>query len=225
MNTIITIIYLLGVPLIVIQLAKRWTWIDKVSPMTVLYIIGLAAANLIPADNGIFNIDGDTNTLFSNIAVPLAIPLMLMGCNTRGWKVGKAFKVFLSGLLSVLIVTIAGYFIFRNGYDDNRGFAQVCAVATGIYTGGVPNMGAIKQAVAMPSQTYLYITSYDLIITGLYLVFVILFGKTVFRKLLPAERKTESGKRKAKSGKRKATTDASTPSTASIAACRSSPSA
>ena len=207
MNTAITIIYLLGVPLLVMQLAKRWTWIDKVSPMTVLYIIGLAAANLIPADNGIFNIDGDTNTLFSNIAVPLAIPLMLMGCNTGGWKVGKAFKVFLSGLLSVLIVTIAGYFIFRNGYDDNRGFAQVCAVATGIYTGGIPNMGAIKQAVAMPSQTYLYITSYDLIVTGLYLVFVILFGKTVFRKLLPAERKAENGKRKAESAEYKAESD------------------
>ncbi|MBR3828169.1 MAG: DUF819 family protein [Bacteroidales bacterium] len=207
MNTAITIIYLLGVPLLVMQLAKRWTWIDKVSPMTVLYIIGLAAANLIPADNGIFNIDSDTNTLFSNIAVPLAIPLMLMGCNTHGWKVGKAFKVFLSGLLSVLIVTIAGYFIFRNGYDDNRGFAQVCAVATGIYTGGIPNMGAIKQAVAMPSQTYLYITSYDLIVTGLYLVFVILFGKTVFRKLLPAERKAENGKRKAESAEYKAESD------------------
>ena len=207
MNTAITIIYLLGVPLLVMQLAKRWTWIDKVSPMTILYIIGLAAANLIPADNGIFNIDSATNTLFSNIAVPLAIPLMLMGCNTRGWKVGKAFKVFLSGLLSVLIVTIAGYFIFRNGYDDNRGFAQVCAVATGIYTGGIPNMGAIKQAVAMPSQTYLYITSYDLIVTGLYLVFVILFGKTVFRKLLPAERKAENGERKAESAEYKAESD------------------
>lgn len=192
MNTAITIIYLLGVPLLVMQLAKRWTWIDKVSPMTVLYIIGLAAANLIPADNGIFNIDSDTNTLFSNIAVPLAIPLMLMGCNTGGWKVGKAFKVFLSGLLSVLIATIAGYFLFRSGYDDNRGFAQVCAVATGIYTGGIPNMGAIKQAVAMPSQTYLYITSYDLIVTGFYLIFVIFFGKTVFRRLLPGERKAEN---------------------------------
>ena len=207
MNTIITIIYLLGVPLLVMQLAKRWTWIDKVSPMTVLYIIGLAVANLIPADNGIFNIDSDTNTLFSNIAVPLAIPLMLMGCNTGGWKVGKAFKVFLSGLLSVLIVTVAGYFLFRSGYDDNRGFAQVCAVATGIYTGGIPNMGAIKQAVSMPSQTYLYITSYDLIVTGLYLIFVIFFGKMVFRKLLPAERKTESGEYKAENGERKAESD------------------
>ncbi len=207
MNTAITIIYLLGVPLLVMQLAKRWTWIDKVSPMTVLYIIGLAVANLIPADNGIFNIDSYTNTLFSNIAVPLAIPLMLMGCNTGGWKVGKAFKVFLSGLLSVLIVTVAGYFLFRSAYDDNRGFAQVCAVATGIYTGGIPNMGAIKQAVAMPSQTYLYITSYDLIVTGLYLIFVIFFGKTVFRKLLPTERKTESEEYKAENGERKAESD------------------
>ena len=203
MNTAITIIYLLGVPLLVMQLAKRWTWIDKVSPMTVLYIVGLAAANLIPADNGIFNIDSNTNTLFSNIAVPLAIPLMLMGCNTGGWKVGKAFKVFISGLVSVLIATIAGYFLFRSSYSDNRGFAQVCAVATGIYTGGIPNMGAIKQAVAMPSQTYLYITSYDLIVTGLYLIFVIFFGKTVFRRLLPGERKTENGKRRAESGEQK----------------------
>ena len=207
MNTAITIIYLLVVPLLVMQLAKRWTWIDKVSPMTVLYIIGLAAANLIPADNGIFNIDSSTNTLFSNIAVPLAIPLMLMGCNTGGWKVGKAFKVFLSGLVSVLIATIAGYFLFRSSYSDNRGFAQVCAVATGIYTGGIPNMGAIKQAVAMPSQTYLYITSYDLIVTGLYLIFVIFFGKTVFRRLLPTERKTENGKRRAESGEQKAESD------------------
>lgn len=190
MNTIITILYLLGVPLLVMQLAKRWTWIDKVSPMSVLYIIGLATANLIPANNGVFNIDADVNTIFGNIAVPLAIPLMLMGCNTTGWQVGKAFKVFVTGLVSVLIVTVIGFFIFQpadHTPESYRGFAQVCAVATGIYTGGIPNMGAIKQAVGMPSETYLYLTSYDLIVTGIYLVFIILFGKTVFRRLLPAK--------------------------------------
>ncbi len=184
MNTFLTIIYLLGVPFLVMQLAKRWTWIEKVSPMTVLYLIGLAVANLLPTDDGIFSLNTATNTLFSNLAVPLAIPLMLMGCDMNNWQIGKAFKVFLSGLLSVLIVTVAGYYIFRGSYSDTEGFAQVCAVATGIYTGGIPNMGAIKQAVAMPHQTYLYITSYDLIVTGLYLVFVIFLGKTVFRALL-----------------------------------------
>lgn len=184
MNALLTIIYLLAVPYLVVRLSKRWAWIDKVSPMTVLYIIGLAVANLIPADNSIFNIDESINTLFSNIAVPLAIPLMLMGCDTSSWHISKALKVFLSGLTSVLIVTIAGFFLFKPE-GDYQGFAQVCAVATGIYTGGIPNMGAIKQAVGMPHQTYLYITSYDLIVTGMYLIFVIFFGKTVFRKLLP----------------------------------------
>lgn len=188
MSTILTILYLLGVPMLVMWLAKRWAWIDRVSPMTVLYLIGLAVANLVPANNGVFNVDAGTNTLFSNVAVPLAIPLMLMGCNSKGWQVGKAFKVFITGLVSVLIVTVVGFFLFQpsvHSSESYRGFAQVCAVATGIYTGGIPNMGAIKQAVGMPNQTYLYITSYDLIVTGIYLVFIVLFGKTVFRKLLP----------------------------------------
>ena len=29
-------------------LARRWRWIDKVSPMAILYIIGLLVANLTP---------------------------------------------------------------------------------------------------------------------------------------------------------------------------------
>lgn len=188
LNTIITILYLLAVPLAVMLAARRWSWIDKVSPMTVLYLIGLAVANLIPADNGVFNVDASVNGLFSTIAVPLAIPLMLMTCNLRGWHVGQALKIFLSGLTAVLLASLAGFFLFRSHFDgDNTHFAQVCAVATGIYTGGIPNMGAISQAVRMDNETYLYITSYDLIVTGLYLLFVILFGKQFFRRLLPVK--------------------------------------
>ena len=202
MNTVLTIIYLLCVPLLVMRLAKRWSWIKKVSPMTVLYLIGLAVANLLPNDGSLFSLNNATNTLFSNIAVPLAIPLMLMGCDMNNWQIGKAFKVFASGIVSILIVTIAGFFIFQpdnHTPESYKGFAQICAVATGIYTGGIPNMGAIKQAVGMPHQTYLYITSYDLIVTGLYLVFVIFFGKTVFRKPLGVEKRKRKTKRNANS--------------------------
>ena len=162
-------------------LARRWQWINKVSPMAVLYVIGLLVANLTPwlHDTRLLS----TNNLVGNICIPLAIPLMLVSCSLSNWSTGKALKAFLSGLIAVLIVTIAGFFLFR-GQDDATHFAQVCAVAVGIYTGGIPNMGAIAQGVGMDQTTYLYVTSYDLIITGLYLVFVICFGKPLFRLLL-----------------------------------------
>ena len=59
MNSLLTVVYLIAVPWAVVRLSKRWTWIDKISPMTVLYIIGLAVANLIPDGNPLFNIDQD----------------------------------------------------------------------------------------------------------------------------------------------------------------------
>lgn len=151
--------------------------------MAVLYVIGLLVANLTPwlHDSQIASL----NTTVGNLCIPLAIPLMLMSCSISHLSAGRILKSFLSGLVAILIVTVCGFFLFRQG-DDTEHFAQVCAVAIGIYTGGIPNMGAIAQGVSMDPETYLYLTSYDLIATGLYLVLIICFGKPLFRKLLPA---------------------------------------
>ena len=181
------LIYLFGTPALVMLLARRWSWIDKVSPMAMLYVIGLLIANLTSwlHNSQLLNL----NNMVGNICIPLAIPLMLIACSLSQWSTGKAIKAFLSGLVAVLLVTIAGFFFFR-GTSDPRTFAQVCAVAVGIYTGGIPNMGAIAQGVGMDPSTYLYVTSYDLIITGLYLVFVICFGRPFFRRLLGSDTTT-----------------------------------
>ena len=125
------------------------------------------------------------NNTIGNICIPLAIPLMLISCSLSHWSTGKALKCFLGGLLAIVIVIVVGFYLFRGQYEV-REFAQVSAVAVGIYTGGIPNMGAIAHGVGMDQETYLYVTSYDLIVTGLYLVFVIFLGKPVFRKLLPS---------------------------------------
>ncbi|MBO4731052.1 MAG: DUF819 family protein, partial [Bacteroidaceae bacterium] len=120
-------------------LARRWRWIDKVSPMAVLYVIGLLVANLTPwlHDTSLLSL----NNLAGSICIPLAIPLMLISCSLTHWSTSKALKAFLSGLTAVLIVSLAGFFLFK-GESDPQQFAQVCAVAIGIYTGGIPNMGA-----------------------------------------------------------------------------------
>ena len=176
------LLYLFGIPALVMLLARRWTWIDKVSPMAILYVIGLLVANLTPW----IHLPGllETNNLIGNICIPLSIPLMLISCSLTNWSSGTTLKACLSGLLAIIVVTVAGFFLFR-GHSSPLQFAQVCAVSIGIYTGGIPNMGAIARGVGMDNATYLYITSYDLIVTGLYLVFVICFGKPVFRDLLP----------------------------------------
>lgn len=149
--------------------------------MAILYVIGLLVANLTPwPSNPILT---DLNNLVGSISIPLAIPLMLISCSLAQWSTGKALKALISGLGAILIVSVIGFFLFKGG-NSSQQFAQVSAVAIGIYTGGIPNMGAIAQGVGMDRATYLYVTSYDLIITGLYLVFVICFGKTSFRHLL-----------------------------------------
>ncbi|MBR5027839.1 MAG: DUF819 family protein [Bacteroidales bacterium] len=185
LKIIATLIYLFGMPLGVMLLAKKWTFINKISPMMVLYIIGLLVGNSGIVDTTVFATCENT----SNITVLIAIPLMLICCDFRVWSTKKAVKAFLTGLVSVMIVIFAGFFIFRpsNGDLTTDDYAKVSAVMTGIYTGGIPNIGAISKAVALPNNLYLLVTSYDLIVTGLYLIFVVFFGKTVFRFLLPSK--------------------------------------
>ena len=183
LSTSITVLYLFAVPLGVMLLARKWSFINKISPMMVLYVIGLAVGNSGIIDTTAFA----TGEMVSNITVLIAIPLMLICCDFKGWSTKNVAKAFFSGLASVLIVILAGFFIFRpsDGSLSTDDYAKVSAVMTGIYTGGIPNIGAISKAVALPNNLYLLVTSYDLIITGLYLVFVIFFGKVVFRRLLP----------------------------------------
>ncbi len=186
---ILYLVYLMAVPALVMLLARRWTWIDKVSPMAVLYVAGLLVANLTDWIHQPSLLE--TNNLVGNICIPLSIPLMLISCSLTNWRAGNAAKACITGFCSVLIVSVAGYFLFRHNNDPQQ-FAQISAVAIGIYTGGIPNMGAIARGVGMDNTTYLYITSYDLIVTGLYLMFVICFGKPLFRRLLPSRLNPDS---------------------------------
>ncbi len=119
---------------------------------------------------------------------------MLICCNFGEWPTKKVAKAFFTGLASILVMVLIGFFIFNphKTHASSDEFAKVSAVMTGIYTGGIPNIGAIRKAVALPNDLYLLITSYDLIITGLYLIFVIFFGNALFRKLLPPAKLAES---------------------------------
>ena len=186
----IVILYLYVIPLLVMIAARKWPVIEKISPMVILYVIGLVVGNV--------GIVGETAksvcTSVSNVAVLLSIPLMLLGCDFRNWSTGTVLKVFLTGLFSILAVTVAGFFLFRGqavkaglGVTD---FARVSAAMTGIYTGGIPNFAPVAKAVDLPEHLFLLVSGYDIVVTSIYLIFIVAFGRPIVRRLF--KKKTES---------------------------------
>ena len=191
-TTLLTLLYLFGIPLILVLLAKRWTIINKISPMVILYVIGLVVGNCGWIGERAMHVCSSV----SSAVVLLTIPLMLLGCNYKGLSAGMAVKAFFIGLFSVLAVTIAGFFIFRGQASaadvNSTDFAKISAVMTGIYIGGIPNLAPVSKALELPKHLFLLVSSYDLIITSLYLVVVVFFGQSIVRALFPQQKDVRS---------------------------------
>lgn len=190
--TLLILLYLFGIPLVLMLLGKRWPIIEKISPMVILYVIGLVVGNSRWLGANTTNIC----TQVSNVVVLLTIPLMLLGCNYKSLSAKMALKAFFSGLVSVLAVTIAGFFIFH-GQATSAGleradFARISAVMTGIYIGGIPNLAPVSKAVNLPQHLFLLVSSYDLIVTGLYLIVIVFFGNAIMRILFGKKNRTNS---------------------------------
>ncbi len=180
------LLYLLAIPLLVMLAAKRWPVIEKISPMVILYVIGLTVGNVGIVGEGARKLCTDV----SNVAVLLSIPLMLLGCDFRAWSAKAALKAFLVGLGSILAVTLGGFFLFHGQAVDaglsHADFARVSAAMTGIYTGGIPNFAPVAKAVNLPENLFLLVSGYDLVVTSLYLLFIVFLGGRLVRWLFPA---------------------------------------
>ncbi len=187
-HIIVFTLYLLIVPFLVMLASKRWRVVEKINPMVILYVIGLVVGNV-----GIVGQEGvDVCTKFSNVTVLLAIPLMLLSCDFRKWSAKASLKAFFVGLTSVLVVTVAGFFMFRGqalaaGLDSTE-FAKVSAGMTGIYTGGIPNFAPVSKAVGLPQHLFLIISGYDIIVTATYLLVIVFLGKRIVKLFFPGEK-------------------------------------
>lgn len=182
----IVILYLFIVPLLVVLAARKWPIIEKISPMVVLYIIGLIVGNIGIMGEKSLGVCSNV----SNVVVLISIPLMLLGCDFRNWSAKTVLKSFMVGLVSILMVTIAGFFLFRGQAIKadltTEDFARVSAAMTGIYTGGIPNFAPVAKAVNLPENLFLLVSGYDLVVTSLYLLFIVFLGGRLVRWLFPA---------------------------------------
>lgn len=185
---LIIALYILG-PVLIIECFKRYAWAQKIGTVLMAYAIGivlaLTGACSFEAGSAAALTFSKLQSTLMNIAVPLAIPLMLFNCDFRLWTkaLPKTIWSLVGGVTAVLVAVVSGYFVFRNA--DIPEFNKVAAMMTGIYTGGTMNFNALGASLGIDKTTMAIVLAFEMVLTTPYIFFIIGGGFRVFRRVLP----------------------------------------
>jgi len=151
-----------------------------------LYFIGATMANIgiLPSKGPESESLLKMQDLFTNVTIPLAIPLMLFCFTYKKSETRDQLLAMITGLAAVIIAVVAGYPIFRPHIPDGP---RVAGMYTACLTGGTVNMAAVSKSLGSPDTQYALLNTYDMIVSFTYLVFIMAFGIRLARKFLPVK--------------------------------------
>jgi uncharacterized membrane protein len=182
--SLILVIFYLVTPAVVLWLTEKSALLKKIGPVLLLYLIGIIAGNAGIIGPSVFKLQDSIVT----IIIPLAIPLMLFSCNFREWDIKSAALTLITGIFAVIFTIIAGFLIFRPFIQNDPLFGpnlyKIAGMLSGVYTGGTPNLAAMKLMLGVPNEVYIVVHSYDMLISLIYLTFLLSAGIRIFRKFL-----------------------------------------
>lgn len=162
----------------VLWICRKVTLLGKIGPVLLLYILGVILGNIGIRPEGM----GTIQDVLSSAMVPLAIPMMLFGCTFRLRETRQQLKALLTGITAVAFAVVIGYLIFGRNIEEGT---RIGGMLTGVYTGGTINLAALKTMLGVRNETYILLNSYDMLVSFLYLTFLLTIGVRLFRKFLP----------------------------------------
>ncbi len=167
-------------PALILWLCYRSTLIDKIGSVILAYVFGIVLGNSGLLPEGAAAVQNE----LSGVSVALALPLLLFSMDVRSWlhSAGKAILSMLGATILVVFVAGLGSWLIRAHIENAWQFG---GMAIGLYTGGTPNLAAIKTALNVDSTQYIMMHTYDAVNGIIYLIFVMSFGQKVFNKVLP----------------------------------------
>ena len=188
MIQILSLLFYFTFPSLIIYLCRKSALMNKIGEILLLYIVGILVSNLVVFPLGLGDSLKGVQDALTSVTILLAFPMILFGCDFKNWKLKKAIIALCIGLVSVVAVDVIGFYIFN---DNQTGFEKIAGLLVGVYTGGTPNLASLKIALNVDAETYIFVHTFDMIISFVYLVFLMSFGIKVFRLFL-SHRVTES---------------------------------
>lgn len=180
MKLVLLSLFLLVCPALVIHLCRRWPALDKLGPALICYGLGMLIANIGVLPEG----SGPVQTMFMNISVPLALPLLLFSLDLKRWSklAGRAFLSFALVIVSVLAAITLYYFFYHERVEESW---KVAGMLIGVYTGGSINLNAIGLALKAKEHVLVLTNTADMLVCTPYFLFILSYAQRVLTKILP----------------------------------------
>lgn len=178
MIQILSLLFYFTFPCLIIYLCRKSSIMNKIGEILLLYIVGILLSNLVVFPFGLGDSLKGIQDALTSVTILLAFPMILFGCDFKNWKLKKAIIALCIGLISVVVVDVIGFYIFN---DNQTGFEKIAGLLVGVYTGGTPNLASLKIALDVNAETYIFVHTFDMIISFFYLVFLMSVGIKVFR--------------------------------------------
>lgn len=176
MESIVIILIVLLLPRVMVLLSSHFSLFNALGPVFLCYASGFLLSFVIA--------DSSMATTFSEICVPLAIPLILFSANLSSLKklAKPAILSFALIALSVSVVSCLGWLLFK---DHVPYASKISGMLIGLYTGGTPNLMAIGLALGVPQNNIILANTADLIVGGVYFMLLISVLPRIYKKILP----------------------------------------
>jgi uncharacterized membrane protein len=175
------IAFFLFFPALILWLCNRFPFINKIGAVVICYVAGALVGNIgiLPA-----GFDKVQNPMML-INICLALPLMFFSLDLKRWGrlAGKSLPSFGLQVISIIIISTAGHYIFR-GYIGSETW-KIAGMFIGVYTGGTVNLAAIATALQTNRTLFLAAHTSDTVIGAFYLLFLMTIGQRLFLKVLP----------------------------------------
>jgi len=174
MGAIVILIYFLF-PALILYLATKLSIINKIGIVVICYLFGLILGNVNIIPESISDFQG---TLMG-ATILLGIPLVLFSENVVKWArmARTTFVSLLLGVVSVVVLVFAGYFVFRERIPE---IWKISGMMIGVYTGGTPNLAAIARGLNVDEDLYILTHTVELAVGALVLLFLITGAKPFF---------------------------------------------
>jgi len=180
MHILFTALFLL-IPVGILWLTHHQAWARKVGIIVLCYITGLLAGNAGLIPESVLSVQQQV----TDLSIALAMPLLLFTLDIRQWRrvAGKAMLSMIFATTAVVAVATSLFFAFKDqGAESASHFA---AMSVGVYTGGTPNLAAIKAGLDIPHSEYIVFHSLDTFVGAAYLLLMLTLGIPFFRRVLP----------------------------------------